>query len=141
MGWAKSQQPGVKYIIENPYEHLVLNIDDSNIGHIIEQVAENAARYTDSGMVKARYDYIGDRLLITIADSGCGIDSQQQKRLFERFSSPGNNGTGLGLPICRELAHQMGGDVYLNSAPGKGTTVWILIPCEAIQIEKKQLSN
>ena len=141
MGWAKSQLPGVKYIIENPYEHLVLNIDDSNIGHIIEQVAENAARYTDSGMVKARYDYIGDRLLITIADSGRGIDIQQQKRLFERFSSPGNNGTGLGLPICRELAHQMGGDVYLNSAPGKGTTVWILIPCEAIQIEKKQLSN
>ena len=141
MGWAKNQQPGVSYIVENPYEHLVVNIDDSNIGHIIEQVAENAARYTDSGVVRARYDYIGTNLLITIADSGRGISQQEQGRLFERFSNSGNNGTGLGLPICQELAHQMGGQLYLNSAAGKGTTVWIIIPCEATLIEKKQLSN
>ena len=141
MGWAKSQRAGVNYIVENPYEHLIVNLDDSNVGHIIEQVAENAARYTDSGMVKARYDYIGDHLLITIADSGRGIDSAQQSRLFERFSAPGNNGTGLGLPICQELAHQMDGNIYINSASGKGTTVWITIPCQAIQIDKKQLGS
>ncbi len=142
MGWAKIIKPGVDYVVENPYEHLVLEIDDANVGHIVEQIAENAARYTDSGMVKARYDYIGENLLITIADTGRGIDSAHQKDVFERFSMfSDSNGTGLGLPICKELAQQMGGAIYLNSAKGKGTTVWIVIPCKVLQVEKKLLSN
>ena len=142
MGWAKIMKPGVKYVVENPYEHLVLNIDDANVGHIVEQIAENAARYTDKGIVKVRYDYIGEKLLITIADTGRGIDASKQSLVFERFANFGEGPkTGLGLPICRELAHQMGGEVYLNSAPDKGTTVWIVIPCEAVQIEKKLLSD
>jgi signal transduction histidine kinase len=108
------------------------------VGHIIEQVAANAARFTDSGTVRARYDYIGGKLLITIDDTGSGISEDQQKSVFERFSTSGNeNGTGLGLPICKELAEQMGGSIYINSAVGKGTTVWISLPCEATLIEKK----
>ena len=142
MGWAKIMKPEVRYVIENPYEHLVVNIDDANVGHIVEQVAENAARYTDRGIVKARYDYIGGKLLITIADTGRGIDASRLSTVFERFASLGNgSSTGLGLPICKELANQMGGEVYLNSAPDKGTTVWIVIPCEAVKIEKKLLSD
>ena len=138
MGWAKIMKPDVTYHVESPYEHLMIDIDDANVGHIIEQIAENAARYTNSGMVKARYDYIGENLLITISDTGCGIDSARQSAIFERFSNSNNReGTGLGLPICEELAHQMGGAVYLNSGEGKGTTVWVVIPCKATLIEKK----
>ena len=138
MGWAKLMKPEVQYVVENPYEHLMVEIDDSNVGHIIEQVAANAARFTDSGTVRARYDYIGGKLLITIDDTGSGISEDQQKSVFERFSTSGNeNGTGLGLPICKELAEQMGGSIFINSAVGKGTTVWISLPCEATLIEKK----
>ena len=142
MGWAKSMKPGVNYVVEVPYEHLVVNIDDANVGHIIEQIAENAAHYTEQGTVKARFDYIGDRLLITIDDTGKGISPEARKTMFERFSSSmGSNSTGLGLPICVELAQQMGGAIYVNSAEGKGTTVWILIPCKATLVEKKLISN
>ena len=142
MGWAKLMKPDVKYVVENPYEHLVVEIDDTNVGHIIEQVAEYAAQYTETGMVRGRYDYIGDKLLITIEDTGIGLDASQQANLFERFGNTvGGNSTGLGLPICKELAAQMGGSIYINSAVGKGTTVWIVIPCKATLIEKKLLSN
>ena len=142
MGWAKHTKPGVKYIVENPYEHLVVDIDDSNVGHIIEQTSENAARYTESGYVRTRYDYIGDKLVITIDDTGAGIDTKKQKHLFERFNTHTNqSGTGLGMPICMELAQQMGGAIHVNSAPGRGTTVWIVIPCKATLIEKKMLTN
>ncbi len=142
MGWAKHTKPGVKYIAENPYEHLIVDIDDSNVGHIIEQMSENAARYTESGFVRTRYDYIGDKLLITIEDTGAGIETKKQKNLFERFNTPTNhNSTGLGMPICMELAQQMGGAIYMNSAPGKGTTVWIVLPCKASLVEKKLLTN
>lgn len=142
MGWAKHTKPGVKYIVENPYEHLIVDIDDSNVGHIIEQTSENAARYTESGYVRTRYDYIGDKLVITIDDTGAGIDTKKQKHLFERFNTHTNqSGTGLGMPICMELAQQMGGAIHVNSAPGRGTTVWIVIPCKATLIEKKMLTN
>jgi len=142
MGWATGIKPGVRYIVDNPYEHLVVDIDDSNVGRIIEQTCENAARFTDKGYVRVRYDYIGDRLLVTIEDTGSGIDAEKQKRLFDRFSTPlGENSTGLGLPICKELAQQMGGSIYVNSAPGRGTTIWLVIPCQATQVEKKLIIN
>lgn len=142
MGWAKQMKAGVKYVMENPYEHLIVDIDESNVGRIIEQVAENAAHNTDRGTVRTRYDYIEDKLLITIDDTGSGISREKQKSIFERFNnSGGNDGTGLGLPICQELATQMGGSVYINSAEGCGTTVWITIPCKASLIEKKHIIN
>lgn len=138
IGWSKNMKDGVVYEAVSPYEHLIVDIDDSNVGHIIEQVTENAARYTDKGFIRARYDYIGDRLLITIDDSGCGISAEQQEMLFKRFgATSSNDGTGLGMPICKELAQQMGGSIHINSAVGKGTTIWIVIPCKATFIEKK----
>ena len=143
MGWAKVMKPDVNYVVENPYEHLIVNIDDANVGRIIEQIANNAANYTAKGRVSARYDYIIDKLIITIDDTGPGISAERQRSIFERFSdSSDSNSTKLGLPICKELAEQMGGAVYMNSALGSGTTMWIIIPCQATVIEKrKQLSN
>lgn len=139
MGWGKKQKAGVSYRAVNPYEHLVVEIDDANVGYIIEQLASNAAHYTDSGSVTARYDYIGERLLITIDDTGCGITPEQQKTMFERFATLSDNiGVGLGMPICKELARQMNGAINVNSTPGGGTTVWIEIPCRATQIEKRK---
>jgi len=138
MGWAKLMNSNVKYVVENPYEHLMVEIDDSNVGRVIEQLAANAARCTDSGTVRARYDYIGGKLLITVDDTGCGVAAERQESVFERFSMSGDDrGTGLGMPICKELTEQMGGSVYINSAAGKGTTVWVVLPCKATLIKKK----
>jgi signal transduction histidine kinase len=58
------------------------------------------------------------------------------KHLYERFSS-GIGGTGLGLPISRELAIQMGGNLEISSKVGNGTTVWVIIPCELLTMERK----
>lgn len=140
MGWARSQKAGVDYQIVNPYERLIVEIDDANVGHVIEKLVERAARHTDSGLVRARYDYIGDRLLITVDDSGQGISTEDQKAMFERFSATTDgSGTDLGLPICLELVQQMNGAINVNSAPGKGTTVWIEIPCKATLVEKRKI--
>lgn len=142
MGWSKHTKPGVNYMTENPYEHLIVDIDESNVGHIIERLTENAAIFTESGTVRTRYDYIGDRLLITIDDTGRGINAKQQKKLFERFDgSLASNSSGLGLIICHELVHQMGGSIDINSGEGCGTTVWVSIPCTATLIEKKRRIN
>ena len=139
MGWSRWQKAGVDYQIVNPYEHLVVEIDESNVGYVIQKIVESAARHTGSGAVLVRYDYIGDRLLITVEDNGPGISQEDQRMMFQRFKTPTDGGgTDLGLPICMELVQQMGGAINVNSAPGKGTTVWIEIPCKATVVEKRK---
>lgn len=98
--------------------------------HVIEQVTANAAQYTQNGTVRARYDYIGRRLMISVEDTGQGISEDILKRIYERFAAGPNKGSGLGLPICKELVEQMGGTLEINSEEGLGTTVWITIPCQ-----------
>jgi len=131
---------GVRFVMENHYKKLDLLIDDANIGRIIQQVVENALEHTTEGSVKARYEYIGGKLVVDISDTGTGISQEKMKHLFERFSSTGSNtqGTGLGLPICKELAAMLGGTIDVNSEEGIGTRVWITIPCKALSIVHKK---
>ena len=138
IGWSNDMKAEVKYVVENPYEQLIVNIDDANIGRIIEQIASNSAQYTQSGMVRARYDYIGGKLMIAIDDTGNGMSADKLKSIYERFNSGNHMGTGLGLPICKQLVEQMGGSIDISSETGKGTTVWITLPCEAISMIRKR---
>ena len=133
MALANNQHEGVRYVVDNPFEKLVVCIDDANVGRVIHQLMENAAKYTLSGTVHASYQYVGGRLLIGIEDSGSGIPPEKMEHIFERFNNPSDNnrGTGLGLPICKELLDQLGGTIDISSEVGRGTNVWISIPCEA----------
>ena len=136
--WKDYRREGVHYIVENDFERLVVNIDNMNVGHIINQVIQNAAIHTKSGFVRAHYDYVGRKLVIVVDDTGTGIGKQTLSTIYERFSV-NSQGTGLGLPICKELLSQMGGNIDISSTSGQGTTVWITLPCEATVIEKKDV--
>lgn len=127
--WKYCQQPGVKYTIDTPYEDLTLDIDQTNTGFIIDQIITNAAQHTSSGYVRARFDYNSEDLTIAVQDTGCGIPADQTERVFERFVTTKKNSSGLGLPICQEVVKLMGGRIHLRSEVGKGTIVWVIIPC------------
>ena len=138
-GWERYQQPLVKYIVENPYQQLVIDIDVNNLSQVIEKVVENAAQHTTVGSIRCRYDYVGRRLIITVEDTGTGISQQELAHIFERFVSSSLKGGGLGLPICKEVLNQMGGTIEINSEIGLGTTVWITLPCTtATAIKRKK---
>jgi signal transduction histidine kinase len=115
-----------------------VEIDESHVGYIVQQIVNNAAQHTTEGSIRARYDYIHGHLVIVIEDTGNGIPQKDLPHIFERFVSKSKNGTGLGLPICKELTEQMGGNFEINSELGRGTTVWISIPCKILNIERKE---
>lgn len=138
-GWSKYQNENTRYIVESPYDQLVVNIDTDNLAHAIEQVTANAAQYTKSGTVRARYDYIGQRLMISVDDTGEGIPQKELVRLNEMATGNTHTTKGLGLSITKELISQMGGSVEINSEEGSGTTVYITIPCHASVIKRKRM--
>jgi signal transduction histidine kinase len=135
--WANLQQPGVNYVIDSPYKHLVLDLDMQNLGIVIDQVVLNAAQNTTKGTVRASFDYNGEDLTVTIQDTGCGIPAELLDNIFGRFVSADGSSGGLGLAICQELVKQMGGRIRLNSEVGMGTIVWVIIPCTCREMLRK----
>lgn len=137
-GWMKFMNADTNYIVENPYEQLTVDIDAENLGHVIEQVTCNAAQHTKRGTVRARYDYIGRRLIISVDDTGEGIPEAELTRIQEEELGGAHNTKGLGLAITKELVSQMGGTFEISSEEGSGTTIYIMIPCHASVIKRKR---
>ena len=134
--WSNNQVPGVNYTVSSSFRKLILDIDSSNIGIILDKIVTNAVQYTDKGSVLVHYDYLGDRLIVAVEDTGHGIPESSLEHIFERFVTGANHGAGLGLSICQELIKRMQGTINLKSTEGKGTTVWFSVPCKALEIER-----
>ena len=138
-GWGNNKVAGVRYLVENPYVQLVVNVDIDHLADVIQQIALNAAQHTHSGAIRARYAYIGRRLIFTFEDTGEGIAPEQLAAINTQLESGTHTSSGLGLPICKELLKQMGGNLEISSEPGVGTTVWVILPCSATAIKRKKL--
>ena len=139
MGWS-TLAPGVKVQVENPYNHLMVIIDDQYLGEVIGKLCLNAAHVTKAGTIRAKYDYRHGELNITIEDTGKGMSEQELQHVFDRFGRDENNereGTGLDLAIIKELVEQMGGTIEIQSEEGKGSATYVIIPCEMTAMEKK----
>ena len=138
-GWAKYQNANTRYIVENPYENLTVDIDARNLGNAIGQIAANAAQHTRSGVVRARYEYIGRRLIISVDDTGEGMPPEILEQMNNKDNAIASEDTkGLGLAITKELVAQMDGTVEISSELGSGTTVYIMLPCHASVIKRKK---
>ena len=139
MGWT-NVSPNVKAIVENPYNKLVVNIDQTNLAMAIEKICVLAAMHTTEGTIRAKYEYRHGELMITIEDTGRGLSAEALSKIFQRFVHDENvdrQGTGLDMPIVKELIEQMNGTVEVQSEEGKGTTFYISIPCEMSSFDKK----
>jgi signal transduction histidine kinase len=134
--WANMKKPGVQYSVNGLFNKLILEIDSTNVGIIIDKIVTNAVQYTEKGSVNVRYDYLGDNLIVSVEDTGCGIPQSALGNIFERFVTTANEGAGLGLAICNELIKRLNGTINIKSDVGKGTTVWFSIPCKAHEIER-----
>lgn len=113
--------------------------DQLRLGQILINLVGNAIKFTEHGKVILRAKQIDETLnTITvrfeISDDGIGISQEAQSRLFTAFEQADNSitrkygGTGLGLTICKQLITMLGGTIGVESALGKGSTFWFIVP-------------
>ncbi|MEZ5275195.1 MAG: ATP-binding protein [Opitutaceae bacterium] len=107
--------------------------DEQKIGQVLFNLLGNAVKFTDSGQVTLAVDRVDGRIRFEVADTGTGISADRQAEVFQPFqqvvaAAERNEGTGLGLTISHRMVALMGGDLQLESQPGKGSRFWFEIP-------------
>ena len=108
--------------------------DPTRVAQILNNLLNNAVKFTDAGSVTVQVGQEEGKLRITVADTGCGIESGMQPHVFERFRQVDgfltrrHQGTGRGLALVKELVELMGGEVTLSSRPAQGSEFSITLP-------------
>jgi signal transduction histidine kinase len=97
---------------------------------IISALLENASKYTKEGHIALRVDKDDSTLNICVEDTGCGIPESESEHIFERFVKLDSfkEGIGLGLPLSRKLAEQLGGIVTLDTTYKSGARFYVKLP-------------
>jgi two-component system, NtrC family, sensor histidine kinase KinB len=129
----QAQLAGVDLLVQGPDEPLALVADAERVQLVIANLLGNALRHTPGGgRIVARVEEAhGGGARFEVQDSGEGIPRQYQERIFERFFQvPGarRGGVGLGLYLSREIVRAHGGEMGLESEPGRGSTFWFTLP-------------
>ncbi|MEN8181690.1 MAG: ATP-binding protein [Myxococcota bacterium] len=126
---------GVGFRIETSAPGARARVDAERLIQVVENLLSNAAKFSPSGgTVRLLLARSGDRIRVSVVDSGPGISREFQGRVFEKFTQgpPSDahrtGGTGLGLHIARRIVEQLGGTIDFESRPGAGTTFRFELP-------------
>jgi two-component system OmpR family sensor kinase len=107
----------------------VISTDGDRLLQVVSNLLDNAFAWTpDGGRVSLALAAENGKLAVSVSDSGPGIGPAERERIFRPFWSRAGDGTGLGLPIARELAHALGGELALESEIGKGSRFELRLP-------------
>ena len=126
----------------------LVRLDPDRVRQVLVNLVGNAVKFTEKGAVTVAcaYDPASARLRFEVRDSGPGLTEDQQLKLFQRFSQVDGSttrkhgGTGLGLAICRALVDAMGGEIGVDSAPGKGSVFHFWTPAPPVEAEEHPLA-
>jgi PAS domain S-box-containing protein len=129
---------GVEFVVDCPPD-LVVRTNRDLLEHALLNLVSNAVRHTERGRISIDACAVEDGLVsIEIDDTGSGIPREELTRLFDRFyRGPGEQrgaGFGLGLPITKEAVDAIGGRVEIDSVPGRGTTVRVVLPSANVPV-------
>ena len=129
----------VNLVFEEPEGVPPMHTDEGKVSQILRNLLSNALKFTERGEIRVSARSVGEGpggplIAFSVADTGIGIAPADQQRIFEEFGQLENpvqrrvRGTGLGLPLVRQLATLLGGSVSLDSTPGEGSTFTTVLP-------------
>jgi signal transduction histidine kinase/CheY-like chemotaxis protein len=114
--------------------------DPTRLRQVLINLIGNAEKFTSQGGIEIRIEPVADatQIQFSVQDSGIGMDAETLTRLFQPFAQADESttrkfgGTGLGLKISQDLVHAMGGEIQVESEPGKGSRFWFNLPVKAV---------
>ena len=110
-------------------DDIIVSADKERISQVISNILSNALKFTEEGYISISTERKGKDVIITVKDTGVGIDSEILPRLFSKFATKSEKGTGLGLYISKSIVERHGGNIWAaNNADGKGATFIFSIP-------------
>lgn len=145
---------GLALQLDIPDQLPIVEVDRDRIVQVIINLLSNAVKFTPSGVVRCCAKVDNNYLCISITDTGIGIAPEDQDKIFDKFKQVGDvltgkpKGTGLGLSICHQIIKHHGGQIWVNSALGQGSTFSFTLPlwkgqpaAKAPQAPQAQLEN
>jgi len=116
--------------------------DPAYLPGVIVNLIDNAIRFTRNGTITVSAIQNGNRIAVSVRDTGCGMTSEQTKHIFERYySGEKSTGTGLGLYICKKTVEAHAGDISVTSEQGAGTAVTFTLPVYETAVESGKLKR
>jgi signal transduction histidine kinase/CheY-like chemotaxis protein len=130
-----SQNSSVNLVFDDPTDLPELFTDEAKVSQILRNFISNALKFTERGEVRvSAYAGHDETVVFAVADTGIGIAEEDQERIFQEWVQVEGNrqkavkGTGLGLPLSKKFAQLLGGNVYVKSQVGLGSTFFVSIP-------------
>ena len=122
--------PNVQLILDPVDEMQCIETDWKRIVQVGENLLSNALKFTTSGEIHIGFTKKKDIIQFYVKDTGVGIPAKKTSTIFERFDKANQfvQGTGLGLTICRKLVERLGGQIWVQSKVGKGSTFYFTLP-------------
>jgi len=114
--------------------------DRDRLIQVVINLLSNAVKFTPQGTITCAARRDGGSLVLSVTDTGVGIAPEDHGKVFEQFRQAGDTltdkprGTGLGLPICREIVEHHGGRIWLESEPGRGSTFAFALPIPSAEV-------
>lgn len=125
----EARRRDIDYTVRSPDDVPVIVSDGDRVLQVISNLLSNAFRWTpDGGRIALEVESQNGAVKVDVVDSGPGVPDEQREQIFQAFISHDVDGTGLGLPIARELALALGGRVELDSRPGHGSRFRLVLP-------------
>lgn len=127
---AQAETNGITLTRESPAALPNVNVDPARIRQVLENLIANALRFTArGGEIRVTCQPDNNNVSVAVKDTGRGISPQELPYIFERFyKARDSRGTGLGLAIAKNLVKAHGGEIFVESEVGKGTTIWFTLP-------------
>ena len=136
-----------RFAVERPLPAVTVKVDRHKTEQVIDNLIQNARRHAgDSSIIGVGASVHDDRLVVAVRDNGPGIAEHDLPRVFDRFyrgeksRSRDYGGTGLGLAICKSIVTAHGGDIWVESMRGKGSTFYFSLPLGGHQFKNSTCS-